>query len=87
MKELFESCADVNCIANLIKVWFRELPTQVLSVVTTQQIDEIADDPDQDIERIGILIKGFPEPIKSIFFWLLDVCVDVYKNDRTQPND
>lgn len=29
----FKICEDLNCITQLIKVWYRELPQSVLSVV------------------------------------------------------
>ena len=34
----FVACEDVNCIANLIKVWFRELPQSVLSSIPVEEL-------------------------------------------------
>lgn len=34
----FVSCRDVNCISNLIKVFFREMPTKLLQSLPPQSI-------------------------------------------------
>jgi len=37
-KGAFTGCTDKHCVANLIKVWFRELPQHVLNVIPKQKI-------------------------------------------------
>jgi hypothetical protein len=34
----FTSCKDVNCISNLLKVWFRELPQPLLAEIKPESI-------------------------------------------------
>lgn len=41
----FEGCSDVNIIANLIKVWFRELPECLFDVIPEQTIYRVVDMP------------------------------------------
>lgn len=36
----FAQCSDVCCISNLIKVWFREMPAQLLTFVDKHVIDD-----------------------------------------------
>ncbi|MES1908186.1 MAG: hypothetical protein MHM6MM_001167 [Cercozoa sp. M6MM] len=68
----FRGCNDVNIVANLIKVWFRDLPEPILSPL-----------PAEDIEKggspaaAGELVQRLPEPNNSIVLWLLDLCCEV----------
>eukprot|EP01006_Ploeotia_vitrea_P026259 TRINITY_DN59233_c0_g1_i2.p1 TRINITY_DN59233_c0_g1~~TRINITY_DN59233_c0_g1_i2.p1 ORF type:complete len:452 (-),score=212.26 TRINITY_DN59233_c0_g1_i2:846-2201(-) len=71
----FERCDDVNCIANLIKVWFRELPVHVLDSVDRQVINECDSD-----EQAGEIVQRLEDPWYSLFLWLLDLCVLVASN-------
>ena len=36
----FESCSDINIIANLMKVWFREIPEHLLDEVPISDLSE-----------------------------------------------
>ncbi|ETO25477.1 RhoGAP domain-containing protein, partial [Reticulomyxa filosa] len=63
--------ADVNVYANLIKVWFRDLPDPLLNCVAPERV-EMAN-KEEDVVKI---IADFPEPQKSIFLWLCDMCVE-----------
>jgi len=63
---------DVNVTANLIKVWFRELPQPLLSCVKTEIIERA-----QAVAGVAKVMVDFPEPNRSILLWLWDLCVEV----------
>ncbi|ETO29417.1 RhoGAP domain-containing protein, partial [Reticulomyxa filosa] len=69
--------ADVNVYANLIKVWFRDLPDPLLNCVAPERVEMAS--KESDVIKI---VSDFPEPHKSIFLWLCDMCVEcaVYEN-------
>lgn len=71
-KNEFEECDDIHCIANLIKVFFRELPGSILAGVNPEEIIECTDD-----DKAGEIIEKLIEPNKSIFQWLLDFILEV----------
>eukprot|EP01084_Bolivina_argentea_P109156 195106_1 len=73
-----EEKVDVNVYANLIKVWFRDLPTPLLNCVNPDMIEHVNNT--QDAENV---IDAFPEPHKSIFLWLCDMCVAIAKHKKT----
>lgn len=70
--------ADVNCMANLIKIWFREMPSPILSAVNVNDILQV-----DSIERCVELIKGMKEPHKTLLVWCLDMLVDVVLESKT----
>jgi len=72
------SLADVNIIANLIKVWFREMPTNLFDVLEEQDILRLADTAVADI---AAEVDKFPEPMKSLTCWLCDVMADIVMNE------
>jgi hypothetical protein len=74
----FESCQDVNCISNLIKVWFRDLPRKLFGFLKPRDVEncKVPSDTDQ------VARKSIPEPYLSIFVWLLDLCVLVTKRSH-----
>jgi len=67
----FQRCDDINCIATLIKVWFRELPKPLLDCVTHYSVVECT-----TLERAGEICEKMPEPEGSIMLWLVDMCVE-----------
>jgi len=67
-----EQITDVNLCANLLKVWFRELPTPILNQVENKVIEM-----SQDIDSVKDATQKFPEPSRSILLWLWDLCVEV----------
>jgi len=70
---------DVNVFANLIKVWFRELPTSLLDVLDDVTIIRIAETPVDNVA--AEMEESFPEPMRSLFYWLLDLMADVVVNE------
>lgn len=70
---------DVNILANLIKVWFRELPDKLLAAAPSSAIDHTA--------RVGEagakeFITKMREPERSLLLWLLDTMADVVHAER-----
>ena len=73
-----EEKVDVNVYANLIKVWFRDLPDPLLNCVNPDKIEHVATQSDA-----ANVVNSFPEPNKSIFLWLCDMCVDIARFEKT----
>mmetsp|Transcript_8504 Transcript_8504/g.11737 ORF Transcript_8504/g.11737 Transcript_8504/m.11737 type:complete len:692 (-) Transcript_8504:48-2123(-) len=67
---LFIDSNDVYSIANLIKIWFRDLPTPVLQSLTRDQLFE------EDAEKCVQAIFGLPEPQLSLVMWLIDLVIE-----------
>jgi len=72
-----EQNIDCNVYANLIKVWFRDLPDPLLNCIRPELIENA--NTQDDVVKI---IQQFPEPNQSIFLWLCDLCVDVSVHDQ-----
>jgi len=72
-----EQKVDVNVYANLIKVWFRDLPDPLLNCVNPDLIEHVA-----SADEAGKVVQQMPEPSKSIFLWLCDMCVDVAQYEQ-----
>jgi len=64
-KKDFTDDSDVFSVATLVKVWYRELPTPVLSQVSKQQL--MLDDP---LECFKV-IDSIDEPEHSLMHWLI----------------
>jgi hypothetical protein len=75
--QLDSAKVDVNVYANLIKVWFRDLPTPLLNCVNPDQIEHV-----QNVADAQKVIYALPEPNQSIFLWLCDMCVEIAKNEK-----
>ena len=74
----FEDCTDVNIIANLIKVFFRELPTCLLKNVPERIIHKVAEGTSADA---AVELENIPEPTRTIIVWLLDLMAAVVSNE------
>lgn len=68
----FTECRDVNCISNLIKVWFRDLPRALLASAPHNKIIDCRTDA-----HVQSIFDHIEEPNLSIFMWLLDMCGEV----------
>ncbi|GMI62255.1 hypothetical protein ScalyP_jg158 [Parmales sp. scaly parma] len=82
----FESCDDVNIFANLIKVWFRNLPVCLLDCVEEDVVCKIADmkfgQGVNDAFEGSCFVGGGDKGVKMIFLWLLDLCAEVVGNEK-----
>ena len=76
---------DRNIAATLIKVWFRELPTNVLNAVDKPLIDHIAaldvmaGGADLAAQVFADLKASCAEPRYSLLLWLLDIMAHVVR--------
>lgn len=61
--------ADCNVFANLLKVWFRDLPEGILTEFTLEQLE--------DCKTPKLLLSTLAEPAQSICIFLRDLCVRV----------
>ena len=89
----FEGCRDVNTIAHLIKVWFRELPPNLLDGVDKQALVEVAEAAGGNLASGGAastqvarevmtnVARAVPEPCLSVFLWLLDLMAEIVANE------
>lgn len=58
---------DVNAIASLMKIWFRDLPVPILNVLPQETIMNFSDASD-----CIAAYNNLPEPQKTLLSWLLD---------------
>lgn len=57
---------DVNAIASLVKIWFRELPTPILNALPQEAIMSF-----HDANDCVAAYRSLPEPNKTLLDWLL----------------
>uniref|UniRef100_A0A7S2W562 Rho-GAP domain-containing protein n=1 Tax=Rhizochromulina marina TaxID=1034831 RepID=A0A7S2W562_9STRA len=79
-KGKFTECSDVNIIANLLKVWFRELPEGLYNDIPEATIHRIADSP-LDVPAIVETYSSLHEPHRSLILWLLDMMAGIVMNE------
>jgi len=68
----FINTKDINCIANLIKVWFRELPQQLLNQLSAQSL--LTCETEEDCIPVYGALK---DPNRTLMDWLLNLMADV----------
>ncbi|KYR01321.1 RhoGAP domain-containing protein [Tieghemostelium lacteum] len=68
----FTSSTDINTIASLIKIWYRELPSPILNSVPTEKIFYSS-----DVDECVAAVNNLPEPQKSLLNWLLNLLLQV----------
>jgi len=66
---------DINAIATLLKIWFRELPIPILNALPQESIMGF-----QDANDCVIAFNSLPEPNKTLLTWLLDLMMQVVAN-------
>eukprot|EP01088_Endostelium_zonatum_P020370 TRINITY_DN7477_c0_g1_i1.p1 TRINITY_DN7477_c0_g1~~TRINITY_DN7477_c0_g1_i1.p1 ORF type:complete len:384 (+),score=96.84 TRINITY_DN7477_c0_g1_i1:166-1317(+) len=72
--------SDSNTVANLLKVWFRDLPVPILNALPPEVISG-AVSPQQSLQAAQLL----HEPQKTLFRWLIVMLADVAeKRDRNK---
>jgi hypothetical protein len=70
----FPPCTDVHIAANLLKVWFRDLPSRLLDVIPDSR--EIVDCESAAAAGATVL-RHYRDPQLTLLLWLLDLCADV----------
>lgn len=73
----FAKAEDVNVIANLIKVWFREMPIKLYMDIPEATIYKVAEMCPYSAEKVTAEYHQFAEPSRSLVLWLLDLMSDV----------
>eukprot|EP01113_Clastostelium_recurvatum_P033667 TRINITY_DN447_c0_g1_i3.p1 TRINITY_DN447_c0_g1~~TRINITY_DN447_c0_g1_i3.p1 ORF type:complete len:362 (+),score=93.24 TRINITY_DN447_c0_g1_i3:204-1289(+) len=68
----FTDSNDLNTIANLIKIWFRELPTPILNALPQESIFYSS-----EVSDCVAAFENLPEPQKSLLSWLMDLLIQV----------
>eukprot|EP01139_Manchomonas_bermudensis_P023661 Amastigsp_a841360_219.p1 type:complete len:455 gc:universal Amastigsp_a841360_219:28-1392(+) len=72
------ACRDVHVLANLIKVWYRELNPNVLNTLPPTAFDSC----ESEAQCVQML-KSLEQPHQSLMYWLLFVLADVALNEET----
>lgn len=74
-KKEFTSSNDINTIASLIKIWFRELPTPILNTLPAESIF-YSQDMNECVQAFGKI----PEPQKTLLDWLMQLLMLIQSN-------
>lgn len=72
---------DVNVVANLIKLWFRQLPIKLFNPLNPDVVASLQP------HEAGAMIENLTEPFRSLALWLLDLCVLVSRNAAINSMD
>ncbi|GMI20528.1 hypothetical protein TrCOL_g3802 [Triparma columacea] len=80
----FNGCSDVNIVANLIKVFFRELPVSLLDMFEDKDICKIADmEPGKVVlDEVEKVCGGGKKGNLALIYWLLDLMSTVVMNEK-----
>ena len=74
----FQNCNDPVIAADLIKVWFRELPTPLLQCITPAQMELLIKDGE---EKTRFHLHEWLHPSEhALLLWLLDLMITVAKH-------
>ncbi|ETW08823.1 hypothetical protein H310_01330 [Aphanomyces invadans] len=76
----FAGCNDVHIVANLIKVWFRDLPTSLFNVIPEKVMYKAC--TLKTPESVMAMLNDVPETSKTVMLWLLDLMAGVVKNEK-----
>jgi len=76
-KKEFTSSNDVNSIASLLKIWYRELPTPILNCVPQESIFH-------SNEQAGCVkaVEDLPDLQKTLLCWLMDILIMTAQNSK-----
>jgi len=66
---------DINAIASLIKIWYRELPVPILNTLPQNAIMNFSSAND-----CVAAYESLPEPQKTLLNWLLNFLADIARN-------
>ena len=68
--------ADVNCMANLIKIWFREMSNPILSMESSKFVLKL-----ESTDDCVALSKRIQEPNRTLLLWCVDMFVSIVQNE------
>lgn len=66
---------DINAVASLLKIWFRELPVPILNALPQESIMSF-----QDANDCVTAYHSLPEPNKTLLTWFLDLMTAIVSN-------
>jgi len=69
----FDKISDMESVAQMIKLWLRELPESIFGPCLPQ----IVDGPPDDAAQCDRLIQQLPEANRTVIYWLLDLITDI----------
>jgi len=69
--------SDVHLIGNLIKIWFRDMPTKLLNTIPSEQILRCSTG-----RECMQLVQQFPHDVKGLLLWLLSVMAEVAQHQE-----
>ncbi|KAL0483358.1 hypothetical protein AKO1_014645 [Acrasis kona] len=70
---------NVNDVANLIKIWFRELPSGILDEIPHQKLIDMNITAENRVEKTAELLDQLSEPNRALLFWVLALISDFAK--------
>lgn len=73
----FDKLVDVDCIAQLIKLWFKELPESVFA----PQLNSIVDGVAQSGDQCAQVVRQMPELHQRVVCWLLELFTDICRHE------
>lgn len=76
-KKEFVTSNDVNTIASLLKIWYRELPTPILNCVPQESIFH-----SNDVAGCVKAFESLPDLQKTLLSWLMDVLIMTAQNSK-----
>jgi len=74
-KKEFDSSNDINTVASLIKIWYREMPTPILNSLPTEAIFYSG-----DINECVSAFHTLPDMQRNLLEWLMDLLLAVAQN-------
>ena len=77
----FEDCEDAHIVANLIKIFFRNLPISLCSenAIPEMVVYKVADN---NVDNAYTVLMSMDDPWKSVVLWLLDLMATVVQNEK-----
>ena len=69
---------EAECLAHLLKLWFRELPESVLAPC----LQPVVDGPPRDAAGCAALVEALPEPHRATMRWLVRLLRDVAAHEE-----
>eukprot|EP00475_Leptophrys_vorax_P010953 TRINITY_DN17500_c0_g3_i2.p1 TRINITY_DN17500_c0_g3~~TRINITY_DN17500_c0_g3_i2.p1 ORF type:complete len:987 (+),score=227.68 TRINITY_DN17500_c0_g3_i2:255-2963(+) len=72
-EDTFQQVSDINVIAHLIKQWFKDCPDKILAEIPAKDFSSLSKSKETVLQSYDLI----GEPRKSIYFWLLDLCVAI----------
>lgn len=78
----FKTCKDINCVAHLIKVWYRELATPILATIPNEVMMSVNDEA--SAIRVARMLKSREQHLLK---WIVRLLVRVADNeDKNKMN-